>query len=74
MLKYLRDKLFNLEPTATIDLSRPLRHATYRATYVGNRASLIENNANTDFYYESIQLYKCYKYIKIFHKNSTTND
>ena len=51
MLKYLRDKLFfDLGPTATTDLSRPLRHncvaaiftrhATCRATYVACRASL----------------------------------
>ena len=52
MLKYLRDKLFfDLGPTATTDLSRPLRHdcvvaiftrhSTCRATYVECRASLI---------------------------------
>ena len=54
MLKYLRDKLFfDLGPTATTDLSRPLRHdfveaiftrhATFHATYVACWASIFKN-------------------------------
>ena len=63
MLKYLRDKMFDLGPTATTDLSRPLRHdfvaavftrhATCRATSVGNRASLCSKSPSY-FKYKSI--------------------
>ena len=64
MLKYLRDKLFfDLGPTATTDLSRPLRHdfvtavftrhATCRATYVACRALLYNPIIN---YYNYISL------------------
>ena len=53
MLKYLRDKLFDLGPTATTDdlvAAVFTRHATCRATYVGNRASLVQIKAMVDLY------------------------